>query len=131
MSSYAVEAQPRRRKGLTSWARNLNAFEARARRVLPPALFHYVAGASEDALVYERNALAFRQKSFIPKVLVDVSGRSAETSLFGVHYAHPFGIAPMGFSRLIARNGDLTLARVASAEGIPFVLSGASLTRME
>ena len=131
MSSHAVEAQPPRRKDLASWALNLSAFEVRARRVLPPALFHYVAGASEDGLVYERNARAFRQRSFIPKVLVDVSGRSAKTSLFGVDYAYPFGIAPMGFSRLIARDGDVTLARAASAEGIPFVLSGASLTRME
>jgi L-lactate dehydrogenase (cytochrome) len=131
MSSYVAKVQPRRRKDLTSWAMNLNAFESRAQRVLPPALFHYVAGSSEDALVYERNAKAFRQRSFIPKVLVDVSGRSAKTSLFGVEYAQPFGIAPMGFSRLIARDGDVTLARAASAEGIPFVLSGASLTRME
>jgi L-lactate dehydrogenase (cytochrome) len=131
MSSYAVEARSRRRKDLMSWAMNLNAFEARAQRVLPPALFHYVAGASEDALVYGRNARAFLQRSFTPKVLVDVSGRSAKTSLFGVDYAQPFGIAPMGFSRLIARDGDVTLARAASAEGIPFVLSGASLTRME
>lgn len=131
MSSYAVRAQPRRRKGLTSWAVNLNAFENRARRVLPPALFHYVAGASEDALVHERNARAFRQRSFSPKVLVDVSARTPRTSLFGVEYAYPFGIAPMGFSRLIARDGDVTLAHAASVEGIPFILSGASLTRME
>ena len=43
----------------------------------------------------------------------------------------PFGVAPMGFSRLIAPDGDIALARAAAEAGIPFILSGASLTPME
>jgi L-lactate dehydrogenase (cytochrome) len=131
MSNYAVAAEPRTPKDLISWAANLDEFERRAQRFLPPALFHYVAGASEDALSYKRNCNALRERVFLPKVMVDVSERTTKTSLFGTEYAAPFGIAPMGFSRLIAADGDVTLARAAASESIPFVLSGASLTRME
>lgn len=109
----------------------LSEFEAAARRILPPALYHYVAGGSEDEAVMQRNLRAFRQHAFLPKVLVDVSGRSMATTLFGKPVPVPFGIAPMGFCRLVAPDGDRALARAAGAAGIPMILSGASLTAME
>ena len=110
---------------------NLMAFEARARRHLPRAMHYYVAGYSEDGATHRRNLEGFQSCAFLPECLVDVSARSAATSLFGVPYAAPFGIAPMGFSRLVAADGDIVLARAAARAGVPFILSGASLTRME
>lgn len=109
----------------------LAGLDAAVRRVLPPALYHYLAGASEDAATHARNLRAFGECAFLPKVLVDVSRRSLATTLFGVERPVPFGIAPMGFSRLIAPDGDVALARAAADAGIPFILSGASLTPME
>jgi L-lactate dehydrogenase (cytochrome) len=102
-----------------------------ARRRLPAALYHYVSGASEDAAAHGRNLRAFAECSFFPRVMVDVSARSAAKSLFGVPYRQPFGIAPMGFSRLMAPDGDVVLASAAARAGIPFILSGASLTPLE
>lgn len=109
----------------------LGEFEGAARSILPPALYHYVAGGSEDEAVMERNLRAFRRHAFLPKVLVDVSGRSMATTLFDQLVPLPFGIAPMGFCRLVAPDGDRALARAAGAAGIPYILSGASLTTME
>ena len=74
---------------------------------------------------------AYAQRSFFPRVMTDVTARSAATTLFGVHHTMPFGIAPMGFSRLMAPDGDVVLATAAARAGIPFILSGASLTPME
>lgn len=128
---YALKIRPPARNDLTRRVANLNEFEAKVRRRLPPALFHYVAGASEDEAVHKRNLRAFRERAFFPRVLVDVSSRSASTSLFGVEHPYPFGIAPMGFSRMIAPDGDRALARAAATAGLPFILSGASLTAME
>ncbi|MBZ9855002.1 alpha-hydroxy-acid oxidizing protein [Mesorhizobium sp. CA13] len=102
-----------------------------ARRRLPPALFHYVAGASEDEVTAERNGSSYRDYAFLPRVLRDVSSRSLAKSLFGVEYKLPFGIAPMGFTRIIAADGDVAFARASQRAGIPFILSGASLTAME
>lgn len=110
---------------------NLAEFEARAGRVLPPAMHHYVAGYVEDGESHRRNLRSFQTRAFVPRVLADVSARSAATSLFGRSHPYPFGIAPMGSSRLIARDGDVVLAKAAARAGLPFILSGASLTPME
>lgn len=128
---YALKIKQPKRRSLARKVANLAEFEGLARDFLPPAIYHYVTGASEDEVTHQRNRDAFHSRAFFPKVLVDVSERSAATSLFGVRYALPFGIAPMGFTRLIAPDGDIELASVASDANIPFILSGASLTRME
>jgi len=128
---YAVKVTPSGRRASVSRILSLAEFEHVARRVLPPALFHYVTGASEDEVTHRRNLRAIRQRAFLPRVLVDVSRCSTRTELFGVSYRYPFGIAPMGSSRLIAPDGDVALARAAARAEIPFILSGASLTPME
>jgi L-lactate dehydrogenase (cytochrome) len=128
---YALKVRPPARKHLSRRVANLNDFEIETERFLPPALFHYVAGSSEDAIVYTRNLRAFRERAFFPRVLVDVSTRSTATTLFGVQHPCPFGIAPMGFSRMVAPDGDIVLAKAAAQAGLPFILSGASLTPME
>ncbi|PTM39511.1 alpha-hydroxy acid oxidase [Bosea sp. 124] len=116
---------------LAGRALNLLDFERRAGKVLPPALHHYVASYSEDGESHRRNLRSFRMRAFVPRVMVDVSQRSAATSLMGAHYPYPFGIAPMGFCRLVAADGDVVLARAAAKAGLPCILSGASLTPME
>jgi L-lactate dehydrogenase (cytochrome) len=67
----------------------------------------------------------------VPNVLVDTSARSASVSFLGRSYAQPFGIAPMGVAGLMGYDCERAMARAAAAAGIPFVLSGASLTPME
>ena len=109
----------------------LEDFEGAARRHLPRPLFGFVAGAAETDAALHGNRAAFAEHAFIPRVLVDSSARTAATTLFGEHFAAPFGIAPMGASALIAYRGDLVLARAAIAARIPFILSGSSLIRLE
>jgi L-lactate dehydrogenase (cytochrome) len=64
-------------------------------------------------------------------MLVDVSKRSQQTTLFGHSYATPFGIAPIGISALYAYRGDLVLAGAAADANIAMVMSGSSLIRLE
>lgn len=128
---HALKVEPRSRRRAIDGDAGLAGLDATVRRLLPPALYHYLAGASEDEATHARNLRAFGNFSFLPRVLVDVSRRSSATTLFGVESPLPFGIAPMGFSRLIAPDGDIALARAAAEAGIPFILSGASLTPME
>jgi L-lactate dehydrogenase (cytochrome) len=128
---HAITADQTAGSGAAHRALNLFDFEMQAGKVLPPAMHRYVAGYSEDGASHGRNLRSFQTKAFVPRVLVDVSQRSAATSLLGVRYPYPFGIAPMGFSRLAAADGDIVLARAAAGAGLPFILSGASLTAME
>lgn len=110
---------------------SLNDFEAEARRRLPRPLFGYIAGAAEDNRSLDDNRAAFDEYRFLPKVLVDVSRRSQQTTLFGKSYASPFGIAPVGISALSAYRGDLILAQAGQSANIPAIMSGTSLIPME
>jgi L-lactate dehydrogenase (cytochrome) len=110
---------------------SLEDFERAARRHLPRPIFEYVAGAVEDQASLRDNRAAFDEVGFLPRVLVGMSSRSTETSLFGRTYSAPFGIAPMGITALTAYRGDLVLARAAAQANIPMVLSGTSLIRLE
>jgi L-lactate dehydrogenase (cytochrome) len=118
---------PRRLRGILS----LDDFEPAARRHLPRPIFGFVAGGTETNASLRDNRAAFEDYGFVPRALVDVSKRSAETMLFGRRHAAPFGIAPMGNSALIAYRGDLVLARAAAKADIPMIMSGASLIRLE
>src|SRR5260221_1033399 len=109
----------------------LDDFEEPARRYLPRPMFGYVSGGAETNASLRANRSQYDEIELSPRVLVDVSGRTAKTALFGRAYAAPFGIAPMGGTSMAAFRGDVVLARVAAAAGIPMVMSGASLTRLE
>jgi L-lactate dehydrogenase (cytochrome) len=109
----------------------LDDFEAAARKHLPRPVFGYVSGAAETNASLSDNRRAFRELGFIPRVLIDISKGSQQTPLFDQTYAAPFGIAPLGISALYAYRGDLVLARAAAAAGIPMIMSGSSLIRLE
>ena len=109
----------------------LDDFESAARRHLPRPVFGYVSGAAETNASLRDNRRAFEEYGFVPRVLRNVSQRSSGTTLLGRTYCAPFGIAPMGISALSAYRGDLVLARAAAAAGIPMVMSGSSLIRLE
>jgi L-lactate dehydrogenase (cytochrome) len=110
---------------------SLEDFELQARRHLPRPLFGYIAGAAETNASLRMNAEAFSRYAFRPRVLLDVSGRSTATELFGKSYDAPFGIAPMGISALMAYRGDLVLAKGAAQSNIPMIMSGSSLIPLE
>ena len=110
---------------------SLDDFERAARNHLPKPVFAYVSGAVEDNVSFRDNRAAFEELGFVPRVLVDVSGASTETELFGHTYSAPFGVAPMGVSALSAYRGDLVQAQAAAAANIPMIMSATSLIRME
>ncbi|HEY1437010.1 MAG TPA: alpha-hydroxy acid oxidase [Casimicrobiaceae bacterium] len=110
---------------------SLEDFESAARRHLPRPIFGYVAGAVETDWSLHDNRAAFAEFGFLPRMLVDVSKRSQQTTLFGKTYATPFGISPLGISALYAYRGDIVLATAAEAANIPMVMSSSSLIRLE
>ncbi|MDR9784438.1 alpha-hydroxy acid oxidase [Rhizobium redzepovicii] len=106
-------------------------FEPKAKRHLPKPLYAYISGGTETNASLRNNLEAFQAYAFRPRILRDVSKRSTETTLFGQTYAAPFGIAPMGISALMAYRGDIILAAGAAQVGIPMIMSGSSLIRLE
>lgn len=125
-----------RRKALTVPVRlrgllALDDFEKHARHRLPRSIFGYVSGGVEADVSLRENRSAFQRVGLQPRILRDVSRRSQETRLFDQDLALPFGIAPMGFSALVAHDGDVVLARAAQAMGSFAICSAASLTPLE
>jgi L-lactate dehydrogenase (cytochrome) len=109
----------------------LDDFEDAARRAIPRPIFGYVTGGTETGASLRANRAVWDEIAFVPRTLVDTSGRTQKTTLFGHTYDAPFGIAPMGGTAMAAYQGDLVLARAAAGANIPMILSGASLTPLE
>ena len=109
----------------------LDDFETTAESYLPRPLFGYIAGAAETNRSLRGNRQAFENYRFLPRVMVDISKRESTRTLFGQSYSAPFGIAPLGLSALTAYRGDVVLANAAAQAGIPMIMSGSSLIRLE
>ncbi len=61
-------------------------FEVAARRHLPRPIFAYVSGGCETDRSLRENRAAFEDYDWVPRVLVDTSRRTLETTLFGHTY---------------------------------------------
>jgi L-lactate dehydrogenase (cytochrome) len=109
----------------------LDDFEVAARPRVPRPIFGYVTGGAETDASLRANRAAWDELAFVPRTLVDTSGRTHKTTLFGHTYDAPFGVAPMGGAGMACYRGDLVLARCAAQANIPMILSGASLTPLE
>src|SRR5436189_6482054 len=91
-----------------------------ARRRLPRGLFHFVDRGSEDEVALRNNRAAFERIKLRHRALVDVSGRSMATTLFGKPVSMPLAIAPTGAAGLCWHEGELELAKAAAKARIPF-----------
>lgn len=94
-----------------------------ARRRLPRGVFDYIDGGAEDELTLAANAAAYRQVTFSPRVLRDVSEVDISSSLLGRTLAFPLVLAPTGFTRIADPEGELAVARAARRAGLPYTLS--------
>jgi 4-hydroxymandelate oxidase len=90
--------------------------EAAAAKV-DPAVWCYFEGGSGDEVTLRENAAAFRRWRFRPRVLVDVSDVSTETTIIGKRVSMPLGIAPFAMQQLIDAEGEVATARAAAKAG--------------
>src|SRR5262245_15361560 len=102
-----------------------------ARRRLPHGLFEFMDRGNDDDIAMRDNRLALEAIKLKPRVLVDVSQRSQEISLFGKKQRMPVIVAPTGSAGLAWYEGEIALARAAAAHGIPFTLAAGSMTKLE
>ena len=109
----------------------LDDFERHARRLLPPMIFHYVAGGVETGAALRGSREAYAGYKLVPRMLRDVSGRDQGVTLFGRRYDAPFGIPPLGGSAFVAYRGDLVLADAAQRQSLPLILSASALISLE
>lgn len=97
--------------------------EARAAKRIPHFGWEYLASGTGSEEAVTRNLDAFRRVTFRPQLLKGPLEPITETSLFGVTYAAPIGIAPIGLTGLIWPGADAELAATAAERRIPYTLS--------
>jgi L-lactate dehydrogenase (cytochrome) len=103
-----------------------------ARRKLPRPIFDWVDGGSFDERTLRANTQDFAKLRFQQRALVDVSQRSAATTILGQASSMPVVISPTGLGGILrARGGETLSARAAAAETIPFCLAMLSVYPLE
>jgi isopentenyl diphosphate isomerase/L-lactate dehydrogenase-like FMN-dependent dehydrogenase len=112
-------------------AQNIFDLREMAKRRIPKWLFEFVDRGTEDEWALGNNREAFHRIRLRPRMLVDVSNRTLDTTLFGKEHKMPIGIAPTGAAGMMWYQGELELARAAKEAGIPFSLATGSITSME
>src|SRR6185436_436454 len=112
-------------------AQNIFDLREMAKRRLPKWLFEFVDRGTDDEVALHNNREAFERIKLRPRMLVDVSGRKLDTTVYGKEHKMPIGIAPTGAAGMMWYQGELELARAARDAGIPFSLATGSITSME
>ena len=102
-----------------------------ARRRLPKGLFEFMDRGNDDEVALRHNRIALERIKLRPRVLVDVSNRSQEITLFGNKHGMPIIVAPTGSTGLAWYEGEIALARAAAANNIPYTLAASSITALE
>lgn len=97
--------------------------QAKAKKRMPHFAWEYLDSGTGADQTRDRNIEALRNVNFIPQLLKGPLEPSTATTLFGVDYAAPIGIAPVGLTGLIWPGADAVLAKAAATKRIPYVLS--------
>ncbi|HEX2088237.1 MAG TPA: alpha-hydroxy acid oxidase [Solirubrobacteraceae bacterium] len=108
---------------------NVADFERRAAELLDPGVHGYYAGGAGDERTLRDNVAAFGRYRLRPRVLVDVSGVSAATTVAGSEVSMPLLVAPTALHRLAHPDGEPATARAAAAAGTIFTLSTLATSR--
>ena len=97
--------------------------EARAKKRIPSFAWTYLESGTGDDVARDHNRSALESVRFRPQFLKGILTPTTETTLFGITYAAPIGIAPVGLTGLIWPGADAMLATTAARNRIPYVLS--------
>src|SRR5215475_132218 len=105
-----------------SQAVNIADLRRLAQKRLPRVIFDYLDGGAEAEVTLRANCRAFDKISFCPRHAVSPSC-NFRTQVLGSEISFPVLLAPIGYTRLIDPEGELAVARAASAAGIGYVVA--------
>ena len=106
-------------------------FEDAARRALSPAHWGYMSSGVDDDLTVRRNRDGFSRFQLRPRRLVDVTTPDLRVDVFGLTWDSPLFLCPVGGQRMFHPDGELAVARAASAKNVMQVLSTATSIPVE
>jgi len=89
--------------------------ERLAESVVSPEAWSYIVGGAGDERTLQWNREAFSRYRLRPRVLVDVSSVTTETTVLGTPVSMPVLVAPMAFQQIAHEEGEIAMARGAAA----------------
>jgi 4-hydroxymandelate oxidase len=98
-------------------------FAARAREILPAAVYDYFATGAADEISLDANLAAWRNIALRQRVLIDVSDLDTSVMLLGKRRPHPLAAAPTAWQTLAHPGGEVEHVRGVAAAGGIYVLS--------
>ncbi len=109
----------------------LDLLEKRAKEILAPQAYDYVAGGAGGEDTMRANREAFYRWRIVPRMLRDVSKRDLSVEVLGARLPAPVLLAPVGVQEIVHDDADVASARAAASLGLPFVLSTMSSRSIE
>jgi L-lactate dehydrogenase (cytochrome) len=103
----------------------------RARRRVPKMFFDYADSGAWTESTYRANEEDFAKIKLRQRVLVDMTGRSLETTMIGQKVAMPVALSPTGLTGMQHADGEMLAAQAAEEFGVPFTLSTMSICSIE
>ncbi|SKB48519.1 L-lactate dehydrogenase (cytochrome) [Sphingobacterium nematocida] len=103
----------------------------KAKSRIPKFAFDYLEGGCNEELNLFRNENDFDEILLKPRYLKEVGQIDTSVELFGKRYSAPFGISPIGLQGLMWPNAPEILARSATQQDIPYILSTVSTASIE
>jgi len=97
--------------------------ERLAEAVVPADAWSYIAGGAGDERTLLWNREAFSKFRLRPRVLVDVSTVTTETTVLGTPVSMPVLVAPMAFHQIAHEEGEVATGRGAASAGTLMCLS--------
>lgn len=109
---------------------SLEDFESRAKSVLAPEIWDFIAGGSGLEITLRANRQALDSVAVYPRMLGGaLSG--TEANVLGTPMAMPIAVAPMAYQRLVHPAGEIAMAEAACQAGVPMMLSALSSRSVE
>lgn len=110
---------------------SLELLEQKAKKILAPRAYDYVAGGAGGEQTMRANREAFYRWRILPRMLRDVSKRDLSAEVLGVRLPAPVIVGPVGVQEIVHAEADMASARAAASLGLPFVLSTMSSRSIE
>jgi lactate 2-monooxygenase len=109
----------------------LDLLEAKAKEILSPRAYDYVAGGAGGEDTMRSNREAFYSWKIVPRMLRDVAKRDLSVEVLGKRLPAPILLGPVGVQQIVHDEADVASARAAASLGLPFVLSTMSSRAIE
>jgi lactate 2-monooxygenase len=105
--------------------------EQKAKEILSPEAYDYVAGGAGGEDTIRANLEAFHRWRIVPRMLRNVVKRDLRVEILGQTLPAPVLLAPIGVQSIVHADAELAPAHAAASLGVPFVLSTAGSRSIE